>query len=261
MIEETASRPYVIPAVDVLDGEAVRLLRGDFARVTHRAGDPLELIERYAAEEPAFVHVVDLGAARAGGLRRDLVARAAEAAGDVPLQYAGGVRSPADARAAVEAGAARVIVGTAAFTGRLEDYVDALGERLVVALDVRAGRVATDGWERDRLSLDDALERCAGVARFLCTAIDRDGTMGGPDVQLLRRVAESGAPVMAAGGVGCESDLDAIPFCEAAVVGRALLDETLPLSVVRAGRPPRRAASRRSSAPGPGPASAPRAGR
>jgi phosphoribosylformimino-5-aminoimidazole carboxamide ribotide isomerase len=252
----TAARPYVIPAVDVLDGEAVRLLRGDFARVTHRAGDPLELVRRYASADPAFVHVVDLGAARAGGLRRDLVARTAEAAGDVPLQYAGGVRSPEDALAAVEAGAARVTVGTAAFTGRVEEYVDALGDRLVVALDVRAGRVATHGWERQRLSLEDALARCEGVARFLCTAIDRDGTMGGPDVALLQRVAASGIPVLAAGGVTSERDLDAIAFCEAAVVGRALLEGTLPLSVLRAGRPPRRAANRTTSAPAPAPASA-----
>jgi phosphoribosylformimino-5-aminoimidazole carboxamide ribotide isomerase len=257
-MEEPEARPYVIPAVDVLDGEAVRLLRGDFARVTHRAGDPLELVRRYAAAGPAFVHVVDLGAARAGGLRRDLVARLADAAGDVPLQFAGGVRSPEDALAAVEAGAARVIVGTAAFTGRIEDYVDALEARLVVALDVRAGRVATHGWERERVSLDDALARCAGVARFLCTAIDRDGTLGGPDVALLRRVATSGVPVLAAGGVSSEDDLDRIRFCEAAVVGRALLEGTLPLSALRAPRPPRRGAARTSSAPAPAPASASR---
>jgi phosphoribosylformimino-5-aminoimidazole carboxamide ribotide isomerase len=247
--------------VDVLGDEAVRLLRGDFARVTHHAGDPVELVRRFAAAGPAFVHVVDLGAARTGGLRRDLVARVAEAAGDVPLQFAGGVRSPEDALAAVEAGAARVIVGTAAFTGVVEEYVAALGDRLVVALDVRAGLVATHGWERQRLSLDDALARCSGVARLLCTAIDRDGTLGGPDVSLLRRVAASGVPVLAAGGVTTEDDLDAIDFCEAAVVGRALLEGTLPLSVLRARRPPRRGESHTSSAPAPSPASAPRAGR
>jgi phosphoribosylformimino-5-aminoimidazole carboxamide ribonucleotide (ProFAR) isomerase len=253
-LSELTARPYVIPAVDVLGDEAVRLLRGEFARVTHRAGDPLELVRRWAAAEPTFVHVVDLGAARAGGLRRELVASAAEAAGDVPLQFAGGVRAPEDAVAAVEAGAARVIVGTAAFTGDVNDYVDAIGDRLVVALDVRAGRVATDGWERDRLSLDDALERCGRVPRFLCTAIDRDGTLGGPDVKLLQHVASSGKPVIAAGGISTEDDLDRIPFCEAAVSGRALLEGRIPLSALRAGRPPRRAEGRRSSSePGPSP--------
>lgn len=226
--------PTVIPAVDVLDGQAVRLLRGDFARVTHRVGDPLELVRIYASAGPGFVHVVDLDGARAGRFRRDLVSRAAEAAGDVPLQFAGGVRSVDDALAAVHAGAARVVVGTAAFTDGVEAYADALGERLVVALDVRAGRVATNGWERERLSLEDAVARCAGVARLVVTAIDRDGTLGGPDVALLRRVAETGIPVLAAGGISRESDLAAISFCEAAVVGRALLEGAISLRAASA---------------------------
>jgi phosphoribosylformimino-5-aminoimidazole carboxamide ribotide isomerase len=261
-VEETSATPYVIPAVDVLGDEAVRLLRGEFARVTHRAGDPVDLVRAYAAAAPELVHVVDLGAARAGGLRTELVKRVAEACGEVPLQFAGGVRSPDDAVAAVAAGAARVIVGTAAFTGDVDEYVDALGDRLVVALDVRAGRVATDGWERSRLSLAEALARCVRVPRFLCTAIDRDGTLGGPDVALLQRVANEGKPVLAAGGVSTLDDLARIPFCEAAVVGRALLEERIPLSALRAAPESRRAEGpRTSSAPGPGPASAPRGDR
>src|SRR6266568_4040380 len=110
MLEEFA----VIPAVDVLQGRAVRLFQGDYDRITADAGDPLALISRFAASFPPFVHVVALGAARDGGAPVELARRAVAAAAPVPVQLGGGVRSVADAEALVEAGVARVIVGTAA---------------------------------------------------------------------------------------------------------------------------------------------------
>jgi phosphoribosylformimino-5-aminoimidazole carboxamide ribotide isomerase len=226
----------VIPAVDVLDDEAVRLEQGDFARVSVRAGAPLALVARFAEARPPLIHLVDLDGARSGRVRPELVARAAEASGQVPLQASGGIRSVADATALVDAGASRVVVGTAAFAdGLLTELVRALGERLVVAVDVRAGRVAVAGWSRSSpLSVDEAAARCAeaGVARVLCTAIERDGTLAGPDLELLARVRDrAGAPVLAAGGVGSERDLDALAEAgvEGAVVGRALLDGRISL--------------------------------
>jgi phosphoribosylformimino-5-aminoimidazole carboxamide ribotide isomerase len=221
----------VIPAVDVLGEEAVRLERGDFARVVARAGSPEELVRRFAAEHPPYLHVVDLAASRDGGIRPALVARLVAAADGVPVQAAGGVRSPEDAASLVAAGAARVVVGTAAFeaTDALRGYVEALGDRLVVAIDVRDGIVASSGWSRATgLSVAGAVETCvaAGVPRLLCTAIDRDGTLAGPDLALLERVrARFGPAVVAAGGVGSEDDLDALAALglEGAVVGRALL--------------------------------------
>jgi phosphoribosylformimino-5-aminoimidazole carboxamide ribotide isomerase len=221
----------VIPAVDVLGEEAVRLERGDFARVVARAGSPEELVRRFAAEHPPYLHVVDLAASRDGGIRPALVARLVAAADGVPVQAAGGVRSPEDAASLVAAGAARVVVGTAAFeaTDALRGYVEALADRLVVAIDVRDGIVASSGWSRATgLSVDGAVESClaAGVPRLLCTAIDRDGTLAGPDLALLERVrARFGPAVLAAGGVGSEDDLDALAALglEGAVVGRALL--------------------------------------
>src|SRR5687768_5383695 len=140
----------VIPAVDVVGEEAVRLRQGDFAQVVARAGDPAELVARYAAARPPLIHVVDLDGARSGTIRPDLVARLAAEAGRTPLQASGGIRSLADARALLDAGAARVVVGTAALGGRetLEELVAGLGEALVVAVDARAGKVAAAGWER-----------------------------------------------------------------------------------------------------------------
>ena len=231
------SQFQVIPAVDLLGDEAVRLERGDFSRVIARAGDPAVLVARFAAESPPFVHVVDLAASRDGGVRPDVVAALVAQAAGVPVQAAGGVRSPDDALALVGAGAARVVVGTAAFAGplALPPYVEALGDRLVVAIDVRDGIVASGGWERSTgLDVDDAISRCvaAGVSRLLCTAIERDGTMTGPDLELLARVRDrSGLPVLAAGGIGSPEHLVALAALglEGAVVGRALLEGAVSL--------------------------------
>src|SRR5918997_5673243 len=225
----------LVPAVDVLGGEAVRLERGVFERIGVRAGDPVGLARRLAGTGPPWIHLVDLEGARSGGARPELVAEISAAVAPVPVQAAGGVRSPADALALVGAGAARVVVGTAAFSapGALAPYVEALGGRLVVAVDVRDGRVAVAGWERSSgLGAEEAVETCveAGVARLLCTAIERDGTLTGPDLGLLARVRElSGLPILAAGGVRSWEDLNTLAGIglEGAIVGRALLEGTL----------------------------------
>jgi phosphoribosylformimino-5-aminoimidazole carboxamide ribotide isomerase len=237
-------RLQIIPAVDVLGDEAVRLERGDFARVTTREADPLALVERLAAAGAALIHLVDLSAARAGRIRLELIRRVVAAAGVALVQAAGGIRSQADAELLLDAGASRVVIGTAAFAeaSALERYAAALGDQLVVAIDVRDGVVAVDGWERTTaLSAEDAAERCreAGVRRLLCTAIERDGTFAGPEVDLLARVrARSGLPVLAAGGVRSLDDLTAIEAagCEGAIVGRALLEGVLPMSILAARR-------------------------
>jgi phosphoribosylformimino-5-aminoimidazole carboxamide ribotide isomerase len=224
-------RPFaLLPAVDVLGEVAVRLEQGDYRRVAARAGDPAELVRRFAARRPPWIHVVDLDAARSGSIRPLLIRRLAAAAGEVPVQAAGGVRSLEDALALVEAGAERVVIGTAAFEppGALP-YVEALGERLVVAIDVRDGRVATNGWRLSSgVPVDDAVARCttAGVARLLCTAVSRDGMLDGPDLELVASVVErSRLPVLAAGGIRSADDLAALAElgAEGAVVGRALL--------------------------------------
>jgi phosphoribosylformimino-5-aminoimidazole carboxamide ribonucleotide (ProFAR) isomerase len=151
----------------------------------------------------------------------------------------------ADAEELLGAGPARVVVGTAALAEPegLDRFAAELGDRLVVAIDVRGGHVAARGWLQDTgLDAADVARRCAaaGVARILCTAIERDGMLGGPDLDLLREVRDaSGLPLLAAGGIRSESDLAAVAAvgCEGAVVGRALLDGSLPLSAV-VGREP-----------------------
>ena len=226
----------VIPAVDVLGESAARLEQGAYDRVVVGAGDPAALVRRFASAGAALVHVVDLDGARSGRLRAGLVGELVAAARPAAVQASGGVRGVGDAHALLAAGAARVVVGTAAFASEdaLGAFAAALGERLVVALDVRDGEVRTAGWTASSgLTVDDALGRCAGigVARVLCTAISRDGTLAGPDVELLARVVGRGPAVLAAGGISSQADLDAVERagCEAAVVGRALLEGRIPL--------------------------------
>ena len=222
----------VIPAIDLLGEHAVRLEQGDYVRAT-RYGEPIELASRFAAEGAPRLHVVDLDGARAGSIRPVVVEAIVEAASPVPVQASGGVRSVADAESFVRAGADRVVVGTAAWE-LLDELVAALGERLVVAVDVRDGRVHGRGWTESALTLDEAIARCveARVPRLLCTAIDRDGTLHGPDVELVHDVAtRSGLPVLAAGGIRSDDDVEALAEAgaEGAIVGRALLEGRLSL--------------------------------
>ena len=217
----------VIPAVDVLGEEAVRLHRGDYDAVVERAADPVALARRWVDAGALRVHLVDLDGARSGRVRPDLVREVAAAVAPVPLQASGGIRSVADARALLAAGADRVIVGTAAWPDPAP-WVEALGAALVVALDVRDGTVRAAGWTQEAgLAVTEAVERClaAGVGRVHCTAIERDGTLAGPDLTLVELVAGRGLLVVAAGGVRSPDDVVALAAAgaEAAVVGRALL--------------------------------------
>jgi phosphoribosylformimino-5-aminoimidazole carboxamide ribotide isomerase len=218
----------VIPAVDVLDGRAVRLHQGDYDRIEVDAGDPLALVRQAAGTAPPLVHVVALGAARDGGAPVELARSVVEAASPVPVQLGGGVRSVDDVKALAAAGIARVMVGTAAFGDiPLRELVDAA--ELVVAIDVADGIVRTAGWlASSGLTTQQALERCAeaGVRHLLCTAIDRDGTRSGPDLGLLQEVRSFDGTVLAAGGIRDDADVEAVRALgiDGVVVGRAWLD-------------------------------------
>ena len=212
----------VIPAVDVLGVEAVRLERGSYDAVVERAAEPAALAARWAADGAKRIHLVDLDGARQGGVRPELVRAVAQASG-LPVQASGGIRSVADAWRLLDAGADRVIVGTAAWPDPASWL--ALGKSLVLAVDVRDGLVRAAGWtESAGLTFAEALERAQG-ARLLVTAIDRDGTLTGPDLELVEEAAQSGSPVLAAGGVRSPDDVAALARAgaEAAIVGRALL--------------------------------------
>ena len=233
----------VIPAVDVLEGRVVRLAGGRREAVTMEGGDPLALARRLASEGAERLHLVDLDGAFSGVPSLGLLSAVARAGG-LPLQVGGGYRTLDALDAALAAGADRVMVGTAALSPTfLAEAAAKIGDALVVAVDVRDGRVAIEGWTREsELTAPELARRCAeaGVARLLVTATSRDGSLAGPDLDLLAQVLPVGLPVVAAGGISSTADLVALQElgCEAAVTGSALLAGRLTLGEARAALAP-----------------------
>jgi phosphoribosylformimino-5-aminoimidazole carboxamide ribotide isomerase len=223
------------PAIDIRGGQAVRLLQGDYECETAYDADPVDAARRWAEEGARFLHVVDLDGARAGGPRNLDAVRRIAAAVECPIQVGGGLRDADAVAAALAAGAARIVLGTAALRdpGLLDETLDLHGERVVVSVDAREGRVALAGWtEAGERDVAEAVAELGerGVARFLCTAIEVDGTMRGPALDELARIAAATeAQVIASGGVGELAHLEALARAapanvEGAIVGRALYE-------------------------------------
>lgn len=232
----------VIPAVDVLEGRVVRLIQGDYGRVREYGGDPVSVAERFRSDGAEIVHVVDLDAAR-GASRSVGVIRTLGTAG-IHFQIGGGIRTAAIARESVDLGAGRVVIGSVLLAGgnAARAIVESVGSHAVVAaIDVRAGRARGSGWLDDGLLLADVLGVVAdlGITRALVTAIDQDGTMEGPSLDLLEQVRELAPKIalIASGGVGSLDDLrslrDSDAGVEAVIVGRALYEGrfTLPEAI------------------------------
>jgi phosphoribosylformimino-5-aminoimidazole carboxamide ribotide isomerase len=223
------------PAIDIRGGQAVRLLQGDYERETAYDADPVDAAVRWASEGAQFLHVVDLDGAKAGSPQNIEAVRRIAAAVDCPIQVGGGLRDAAAVGSVLDAGAERVVIGTAALRDPefLDAMVEAHGERVVVSVDARSGRVALEGWtaagEEKAVEAIAALSK-RGVARFLCTAIEVDGTMEGPAHDQLKEIAgATAAQIIASGGVGELVHLEALasecpPNVEGAIVGRALYE-------------------------------------
>jgi len=219
---------YVVyPAIDVLEGRVVRLAEGQRERITVDGGDPVAAAARFAADGAAWLHLVDLDGAFSGEPDLRLVERVAAAG--VPLQVGGGYRTLDSIDAALSAGAARVLLGTAALEDDfLRSAVARFGaDALVVAVDARDGLVTVKGWiEQSAVGATELARRCAaaGIERLLVTSTGRDGTLAGPDLELLEDVLAVGLPVIAAGGIATLDDLQALRRlgCEGAVTGSAI---------------------------------------
>ncbi len=239
----------LIPAIDLLGGRVVRLSRGAFDAVTDYGDDPVKVAQRWAGQGATRIHVVDLDAAREGKpLQSPAVSAIVRGAG-VPCQVAGGIRDAQHAAAALASGADRVVLGSALISrpGLGHQLVERHGlERIVAALDVRAGQAVGDGWvtgarEADVFTLAGALYE-AGIRLFAVTAIARDGGMDGPDLELLERMREvvPGAAVIASGGIGSLDDIRALAArgFASAIVGRALYEGVFTLTEgIAAARP------------------------
>jgi phosphoribosylformimino-5-aminoimidazole carboxamide ribotide isomerase len=233
------------PAIDIREGRTVRLIQGDYARETAYDEDPVVAARRWAQAGSQWLHVVDLDGAREGEpVNLDQVRRIVAAVG-VPVQLGGGLRDSGQVERALEAGAERIVLGTSAVTDPdlAEALASAHGDRLVVSVDARGGRVSHSGWtERTTVTPERLIAELAerGVKRFVFTPVDADGLMEGPALDQLAELATAArAPLIYSGGVGSLDDLRRITELElenleGVIVGRALYEERFTVAEAQA---------------------------
>jgi phosphoribosylformimino-5-aminoimidazole carboxamide ribotide isomerase len=239
---ETPASFQLLPAIDLRGGSVVRLAEGDFGRETVYGADPAAVATGFAEAGARWIHIVDLDGARDGARRQtEAVARIVAAAGpNVACEVAGGLRDEDAVATAVNAGAARVVVGTAALSdpelaGRLVARFG--GEHVAVALDVRDGLAVGQGWVPGAtgVPVGEALAALAdrGVLTFIVTAIERDGLLRGPNVELLGwLIGMRRGRIIASAGISSLGDIAAVKAlgCSGAVVGRAIYEGRLDLA-------------------------------
>lgn len=220
----------LLPAVDVADGQAVRLVQGEAGSETSY-GDPIAAALTWQEQGAEWIHLVDLDAAFGRGSNRDLLADVVGKL-DVAVELSGGIRDDASLEAALATGAARVNIGTAALENPdwVREAIARHGDRIAVGLDVRGTTLAARGWTQEGGELFDVLARldADGCARYVVTDVRRDGTLTGPNVELLSEVcAATSRPVVASGGVSSLDDLRQLAGLvdigvEGSIVGKAL---------------------------------------
>ena len=247
----------LLPADDVADGKAVRLLQGEVGSETDY-GSPVDAARDWVRAGAEWIHLVDLDAAFGRGSNHELLARIVGEVG-IKVELSGGIRDDASLARALAAGAARVNLGTAALEDPewTERVIAEHGEKIAVGLDVRGSTLAARGWTKEGGDLWETLERlnAAGCARYVVTDVTRDGTLSGPNTELLTEVCQrSPAPVVASGGIAHLDDLVAlrrlVPLgLEGAIVGKALYNGnfTLQEALVVAGDEERREPSQARS--------------
>ena len=223
------------PAIDISEGKAVRLVRGDFDAKTVYEDDPLTAAKAWVDEGARFLHIVDLDGARTGSPKSLHHLERITQELSVPVQYGGGLRSLPTVRDALRAGAERVILGTAAFNDIdfLDDVLGAFRDRIMVSVDTRGGFVSTSGWqETTQMPADTVIQRLQqrGVRSFIYTNVDKDGMLEGPDLDEVRRIAGVvRGRWLYSGGIGKREDLSALASLRqvnlgGVVVGKALYE-------------------------------------
>jgi phosphoribosylformimino-5-aminoimidazole carboxamide ribotide isomerase len=228
-----------IPAVDIKDGRCVRLLQGDYDKVTVYGDDPAEMAKRWESEGAERLHVVDLDGAREGKRVNAGAVSSILQAVSIPVQVGGGLRSLNVAKQLLVEGAARVVAGTAAaetFANMRQWAAELTPERFIIGVDVRDGYVATRGWET--VTTMKALPFCqalaeAGIERIFFTDVSRDGMLQGPNVEVIGEIVKkTPLKVIASGGVTSADDIKALVAvgAEGAIIGKALYDGRLKLA-------------------------------
>lgn len=248
MSELTAGpKLQLLPAIDMVDGKAVRLTQGEAGTETNY-GSPVDAAMDWIEQGAEWIHLVDLDAAFGRGSNVSVARSIIRRAGDVNIEFSGGLRDDASLEAALEMGARRVNLGTAAIENPewTRSVIARFGDRIAVGLDVRGETLAARGWTEDGGNLWDVLDRLedAGCSRYVVTDVTKDGTLRGPNLELLRKVCDrTERPVVASGGVSSLDDLIALRELvprglEGAIIGKALYDGafTLPAALDVSGR-------------------------
>lgn len=229
---------YIIPAIDLIDGKAVRLVKGDYGKVTVYSDDPAGVAESFEREGAKLLHVVDLDGAKDGTTANfDTVAEIIRRTG-LSVEIGGGIRDIERIKKYMDVGVDRVIIGTAAVTDTdfLSEAVRLYGERIVVGVDVKDGYVAIKGWlEVSELTCFDFCERLSGmgVNTVICTDISKDGMMSGTNIELYRELSERfGMNIIASGGVSSIDDVKKLADMDiyGAIVGKAIYTGAITLS-------------------------------
>jgi phosphoribosylformimino-5-aminoimidazole carboxamide ribotide isomerase len=228
-----AGAVILYPAIDIAEGQAVRLVKGDFAAKTVYRDSPLEAARAWVEAGARFLHVVDLDGARTGSPKSLEHLEQITNELRVPVQYGGGLRSFQAVRDALRAGAERVILGTAAFkdVDFLDDVLAAFRERIIVSVDTRGGNVSTSGWqETTQMPAEGVIERLQhrGVRSFVYTNVDRDGMLEGPDLDEVRRIAGVvRGRFLYSGGIGSADDLRALAALRQVNLGGVIVGKAL----------------------------------
>lgn len=226
------------PAIDLLDGRCVRLRQGDYEAVTRYADDPIAVAEGFRKAGAAWIHVVDLDAARTGhAVNRTVISRIAAATG-LRIQTGGGIRSMADVEALLEAGLSRLVIGTAAVRDPAfaREVLAAHPDRIAIGIDARDGEVGVEGWTRGGgiQAVELALRmRELGARTVVYTDIARDGMLGGVALDNTREMVDrTGLAVIASGGVGSEQDIEEVRTTGAAglIIGKAIYEGKVDLA-------------------------------
>ncbi len=230
----------IYPAIDLKNGQCVRLKQGRFDDVTSYGDDPVQRAKIWEEAGATYIHVVDLDGARTGNSYNLEAIKKIVAAVNVPVQTGGGIRSMRDIEQRIDAGVSRVIIGTAAVNNPelVKEAVRVYGDKIAVGIDASKGMVATDGWEK--ISDVPAIELCKkmaeiGVKTVVYTDISKDGMMSGPNIESTKELVEqSGIDIIASGGVSTMSDLEGVESINAqgVIIGKALYQGALDLKEI-----------------------------
>lgn len=232
----------IIPAIDLIDGKCVRLVKGDYDQKTIYNEDPVDMAKQFQDHGVQYLHLVDLDGAKAGKIINHKVLEAIASATGLTIDFGGGIRSPEDVQTVFDYGGDQAVIGSLAFRDPplFREILEARGaEKIVLGADARKGKIAVGGWLEDTgIELDKVITEYMewGVKYFLCTDIDKDGMMQGPSVDLYRRMLEDtpGISLIASGGIRHWGDVEEVEAigCEAVIIGKAIYENKITLQEI-----------------------------